>query len=169
MSDANTQNRITRSVINMSIGGPKFQALDDAVKSAVGAGMTIVVAASNYGEDACKYSPASAPESITVAAVDESDNRPGWSNWGTCVDIFGPGNNIYSAWHDSDSAYFSMSGTSMASPHIAGLVTYLISRESISGPANIAKRLAELGTPNKVQNLNGSPNLIAFNGNKAEL
>ncbi|KAI1384945.1 subtilisin-like protein [Hypoxylon trugodes] len=169
VNDAQEQGRITRSVINMSIGGPTFQALDDAVKNAVAAGMTIVVAASNYGVDACTYSPARAPEAITVAAIDESDTRPSWSNYGACVDIFGPGNNIYSAWKDSDSAYETMSGTSMASPHVAGLVTYLMSREFISGPANVASRLHQLGTPNKVQNLNGSPNLIAFNGNRAEL
>ncbi|KAI1415837.1 subtilisin-like protein [Hypoxylon sp. FL1857] len=169
VDDAQSQDRITRSVINMSIGGPKFQALDDCVKNAVAAGMTIVVAASNYGVDACTYSPASAPDAITVAASNESDARPDWSNYGTCVDIFAPGNNIYSAWKDSDSSYQTMSGTSMASPHVAGLVTYLMSREFISGPKNITNRLVELGTPNKVQNAKGSPNLIAFNGNKAEL
>ncbi|KAI1143246.1 subtilisin-like protein [Hypoxylon sp. FL0543] len=169
VDDAQSQNRITRSVINMSIGGPKFQALDDCVKNAVGAGMTIVVAASNYGADACTYSPASAPDAITVAAIDESDARPSWSNYGACVDIFGPGNNIYSAWKDSDTSYQTVSGTSMASPHVAGLVTYLMSREFVSGPKNITSRLVALGTPNKVQNANGSPNLIAFNGNKAEL
>ncbi|KAI0148039.1 subtilisin-like protein [Hypoxylon sp. NC0597] len=169
VEDALSQNRITRSVINMSIGGPKFQALDDCVKNAVGVGMTIVVAASNYGADACTYSPASAPDAITVAAIDESDARPNWSNYGTCVDIFGPGSDIYSAWKDSDTSYQTMSGTSMASPHVAGLVTYLMSREFISGPTNITNRLIALGTPNKVQNANGSPNLIAFNGNKAEL
>ncbi|OTB03803.1 hypothetical protein M426DRAFT_12305 [Hypoxylon sp. CI-4A] len=169
VNDAQTQGRINRSVINMSIGGPKYQALDDSVKSAVDAGMTIVVAASNYGVDACTYSPASAPEAITVAAIDESDNRPGWSNYGTCVDIFAPGNDIYSAWKDSDTSYQTLSGTSMASPHVAGLVTYLMSREFISGPSSIASRLTDLATPNKVQNANNSPNLIAFNGNKAEL
>lgn len=131
--------------------------------------MTVVVAASNYGADACTYSPALVPEAITVAAIDESDNRPGWSNWGTCVDIFAPGNNIYSAWKDSDTSYMTMSGTSMASPHIAGLATYLMSREFVSGPADVAKRMVELGTPGKVKNPNGSPNVIAFNGNKAEL
>ncbi|KAI1381986.1 subtilisin-like protein [Hypoxylon crocopeplum] len=169
VNDAQTQGRIGRSVINMSIGGTKFQALDDCVKTAVGAGMTIVVAASNYGVDACTYSPASAPEAITVAAIDETDTRPDWSNWGTCVDVFAPGNNIYSAWKDSDSAYATLSGTSMASPHVAGLVTYLISREFISGPKNLTNRIVELATLEKVKNANGSPNLIAFNGNTAEL
>lgn len=143
--------------------------MDDAVKQAVAAGMTVVVAASNYGADACKYSPAAAPEAITVAAIDESDSRPSWSNWGTCVDIFGPGNNIYSAWHDSDTAYQTLSGTSMASPHVAGLATYLMSRELISGAGNVTSRILSLGTPNTVQDPKGSPNLIAFNGNKAEL
>ncbi|KAI0378069.1 subtilisin-like protein [Hypomontagnella monticulosa] len=169
VNDAQTQGRITRSVINMSIGGPQFSALDDCVKNAVAAGMTVVVAACNYGADACTYSPAAVPEAITVAATDESDTRPSWSNWGKCVDIFAPGKNIVSAWMDSDTSYMNMSGTSMASPHIAGLATYLMSREFVSGPGNIAKRMVELGTPGKVKNPNGSPNLIAFNGNKVEL
>ncbi|KAI1208007.1 subtilisin-like protein [Annulohypoxylon truncatum] len=169
VNDAQSQGRITRSVINMSIGGPKFQPLNDCVKSAVDAGMTVVAAACNYGVDACTYSPASAPEAITVAAVDISDTRPNWSNYGACVNIFGPGDNIYSAWKDSDTSYQVLSGTSMASPHVAGLVTYLFSREFISGQTEVNNRLIQLGTENKVQNPNGSPNLIAFNGNKDEL
>ncbi|KAI0892898.1 subtilisin-like protein [Annulohypoxylon nitens] len=169
VKDAQSQGRITRSVINMSIGGPKYQPLNDCVKSAVDAGMTVVAAACNYGVDACTYSPASAPEAITVAAVDESDTRPNWSNYGACVDIFGPGDNIYSAWNDADTSYQVLSGTSMASPHVAGLITYLFSREFISGQVDVNNRLIELGTQNKVQNPNGSPNLIAFNGNPAEL
>ncbi|KAI1457370.1 subtilisin-like protein [Annulohypoxylon moriforme] len=169
VNDAQSQGRIIRSVINMSIGGPKYQPLNDCVKSAVEAGMTVVVAACNYGVDACTYSPASAPEAITVAAVDESDTRPNWSNYGACVDIFGPGENIYSAWNDGDASYQILSGTSMASPHVAGLVTYLFSREFISGQEDVNNRLIQLGTQDKVQKSNGSPNLIAFNGNKAEL
>ncbi|KAI1083002.1 subtilisin-like protein [Whalleya microplaca] len=170
VKDAQSKNSITSSVINMSIGGPKYQALNDCIKNTVAAGMTVVVAASNYGADACTYSPASAPEAITVAATDETDTRPDWSNWGTCVDIFAPGNNIYSAWKDSDSAYQTLSGTSMASPHVAGLTTYLMSREGISSPTNVVNRMLQLGTANKVKNGNkGSPNLIAFNGNAAEL
>lgn len=113
VKDAQSQGRITRSVINMSIGGPKYQPLNDCVKSAVDAGMTVVAAACNYGVDACTYSPASAPEAITVAAVDESDTRPNWSNYGACVDIFGPGDNIYSAWNDADTSYQVLSGTSV--------------------------------------------------------
>ncbi|KAI1651916.1 subtilisin-like protein [Daldinia loculata] len=169
VNDAQTKGKIDRSVINMSIGGPRFQALDDVVKNAVATGMTLVVAASNYGVDACTYSPAAVPEAITVAAIDQNDNRPDWSNWGSCVDIFAPGSDIYSAWIDSDSDYVSMSGTSMACPHVAGLVTYLMSRESISGAQKVTSRLIDLGTRDKVQNANGSPNLIAFNGNEAEL
>ncbi|KAI0007489.1 subtilisin-like protein [Xylariaceae sp. FL0662B] len=169
VNDAQQQGSIARSVINMSIGGPKYQALNDCIKNAVAAGMTIVTAASNYGADACTYSPASAPEAITVAATDETDTRPDWSNWGTCVDIFAPGNNIYSAWKDSDSAYLTLSGTSMASPHVAGLTTYLMSREQLSTPASVVNRMLQLGTSGKVKNAKGSPNLITFNGNAAEL
>ncbi|KAL7629541.1 hypothetical protein AAE478_001062 [Parahypoxylon ruwenzoriense] len=169
VNDAQKQNRVSRSVINMSIGGPKFQALDDCVSRAVSAGMTIVAAASNYGSDACGYSPASAASSITVAAIDEGDSRPSWSNWGACVDVFAPGADIASAWKDGDAAYFTMSGTSMASPHVAGLVTYLMSREGVAGAANVTARVKELATADKVKDARGSPNFIVFNGNRAEL
>lgn len=174
----------------MSIGGPTFQPLDDICESATAAGMTIVVAASNYGVDASTYSPARARGVITVAAIDRADTRPSWSNYGKSVSLFAPGVDINSAWLTSDKAYASMSGTSMgmysvvvpavslrrkisftnmvlvdsAAPHVAGLVTYIMSRQGISGPAALKQRLVELATNGLVQNGNGSPNLIAFNG-----
>lgn len=105
---------IKRSVINMSIGGSTYQPLDDMVQHAYAQGMTVVVAASNYGADACTYSPARGANATTVAAIDKSDGRPGWSNWGACVDLFAPGVDITSAWPDADGrAYATLSGTSM--------------------------------------------------------
>lgn len=158
-----------RSVINKSTGGNRNQAQNDAVKSAVEAGVTVVVAAGNQGENACNHSPGSAAEAITVSATDKCDKRLESSNYGTCVDIHAPGDNIYSAWKDSDSSYHTTGGTSMAAPHVASLVTYLMSRELISGPEAIANRLDVLGTRSKVQELSGDPDVIAFNGNSAEL
>lgn len=105
---------VKRSVINMSIGGSTYQPLDDMVQRAYAQGMTVVVAASNYGADACTYSPARGANATTVAAIDKADSRPGWSNWGTCVDLFAPGVDITSAWPDADGrAYATLSGTSM--------------------------------------------------------
>lgn len=153
----------------MSLGGDKSQAVNDAVRNAVNGGMTVVVAAGNSDKDACTISPASAPEAITVAAIEECDKRANFSNWGSCVDIHAPGVEIYSAWNKGDTAYMTAAGTSMSSPQVAGLVTYLMSRELISGPAAIAKRMIGLATLNRVNDPKGSPNLIAFNGNLAEL
>ncbi|KAK8114582.1 hypothetical protein PG999_006651 [Apiospora kogelbergensis] len=166
---------IKRSVINMSIGGSTYQPLDDMVQHAYAQGMTVVVAASNYGADACTYSPARGANATTVAAIDKSDGRPGWSNWGACVDLFAPGVDITSAWPDADGrAYATLSGTSMAKltrllvagslPHVAGLATYLMSRENLYGEDVVRRRLMELATPDMVHDPNGSPNKIAFNG-----
>ncbi|KAK9783387.1 putative Peptidase S8/S53 domain-containing protein [Seiridium cardinale] len=164
VGDAKARNVITRSVINMSIGGPTFQPLDDMVANATASGMTIVVAASNYGVDASTYSPARALGAITVAAIDRSDTRPSWSNYGKSVALFAPGVDVNSAWLTGDSAYATLSGTSMAAPHVAGLATYLMSREGLVGPAAVKQRMLKLATSGPVQNANGSPNLIAFNG-----
>ncbi|KAK7951373.1 serine protease, partial [Apiospora aurea] len=156
---------IKRSVINMSIGGSTYQPLDDMVQRAYAQGMTVVVAARNYGADACGYSPARGANATTVAAIDKSDGRAGWSNWGACVDVFAPGVDITSAWPDAAGrAYATLSGTSMASPHVAGLATYLISRENLQGADIVRRRLIELATPGMVHDPKGSPNKIAYNG-----
>ncbi|KAK8056209.1 Subtilisin-like protein [Apiospora rasikravindrae] len=156
---------IKRSVINMSIGGSTYQPLDDMVQRAYAQGMMVVVAASNYGADACGYSPARGANATTVAAIDKSDGRAGWSNWGACVDLFAPGVDITSAWPDATGrAYATLSGTSMASPHVAGLATYLISRENLHGADMVRRRLIELATSDMVHDPKGSPNKIAFNG-----
>ncbi|KAI1862965.1 hypothetical protein JX265_009011 [Neoarthrinium moseri] len=164
VGDAQSRSIITRSVINMSIGGPTFPPLDDMVAKANAAGMTIVVAASNYGADASGYSPARSPAVITVAAIDRTDTRPSWSNYGSSVTVFAPGVDISSAWLSSDSAYATLSGTSMASPHVAGLATYLMSREGLAGPVAVRRRMVQLATNGRVIGADGSPNLIAYNG-----
>ncbi|XXG94205.1 hypothetical protein Hte_000458 [Hypoxylon texense] len=167
--DAKARGRIGKSVMNLSISGPASKAMNDVVKSAVNAGMTVVVAAGNLDQYACAFGPQGAPEAITVASIDQCNARSGVSNWGSCVDIHAPGVDIPSAWNTGDSDYKTMGGTTTASPHITGLVTYLMSRESISGAADVAKRMTELATQNRVIDAKGSPNLIAFNGNQAEL
>jgi cerevisin len=107
-----------KSVANMSLGGGKSRALDLAVNAVVAAGVHFAVAAGNDNRDACNYSPAAAEQAITVGATTVEDSRAWFSNWGKCVDIFGPGHQILSSWIGSTNATNTISGTSMASPHV---------------------------------------------------
>ncbi|TYJ52928.1 hypothetical protein B9479_006439 [Cryptococcus floricola] len=115
------------SVANMSLGGGKAQSLDDAVDAAVEAGLHFAVAAGNDNKDACNYSPAGAKKAVTVGASTLGDDRAYFSNHGKCVDIFAPGLNILSTWTGGNETTNTISGTSMASPHICGLLAYLLS------------------------------------------
>ncbi|KAI9061436.1 hypothetical protein FKP32DRAFT_1613077 [Trametes sanguinea] len=115
------------SVANMSLGGGKSKALDDTVNKAVDAGMHFAVAAGNDNRDACNNSPAAAEKAITVGASTLGDQRAYFSNHGPCVDVFAPGLNILSTYIGSNTSQTTMSGTSMASPHTAGLLAYLLS------------------------------------------
>ncbi len=113
-------NKVANSVANMSLGGGASTALDTAVTNLINAGVTVVVAAGNSNKDACRTSPARVPAAITVAASDQNDVFASFSNWGSCVDIIAPGVAITSAWINS--AIRTISGTSMAAPHVAGAV-----------------------------------------------
>ncbi|KAF8058777.1 peptidase S8/S53 domain-containing protein [Lyophyllum atratum] len=115
------------SVANMSLGGGKSKALDDAVNRAVDAGLHFAVAAGNDNRDACQYSPAAAEKAVTVGASTLGDERAYFSNHGKCVDVFGPGMNILSTYIGGPDATATLSGTSMASPHTAGVLAYLLS------------------------------------------
>ena len=115
------------SVANMSLGGGKSKALDDAVDGAVDVGLHFAVAAGNDNRDACSYSPAGAEKAVTVGASTLGDERAYFSNFGPCVDVFAPGLNILSTWIGAEDARNTISGTSMASPHTAGLLAYLLS------------------------------------------
>ncbi|ORX38809.1 peptidase S8/S53 domain-containing protein [Kockovaella imperatae] len=115
------------SVANMSLGGGKAKSLDDAVDAAVAAGLHFAVAAGNDNKDACNYSPAAAVNAVTVGASTLGDERAYFSNHGKCVDIFAPGLNILSTWTGGNTTSNTISGTSMASPHICGLLAYLLS------------------------------------------
>ncbi|KAI2636111.1 subtilisin-like protease [Xylaria nigripes] len=165
---ARNSSHITRSVANLSLGGGFCQPFNDAVEAAVAAGMTVVVAAGNDGVDACSISPASAPSAITVGGIDRHDNR--LFNYGRCVDIFAPGDDIRSSFNRDDQAYAVLGGTSMASPHVAGLAAYLKARMNLKTPKDVWDHIKDLATPNQVINAtDGSPNLIPFNGNPVEL
>jgi cerevisin len=115
------------SVANMSLGGGKSPGLDKAVNRAVDSGLHFAVAAGNDNKDACNYSPAAAEKAVTVGASTLFDERAYFSNFGSCVDVFAPGLNILSTWIGSHSAVNTISGTSMASPHTAGMLAYLLS------------------------------------------
>ncbi|KAK8016181.1 subtilase [Apiospora rasikravindrae] len=162
------------SVANMSLGGGKSPSLDQAVNAAVDAGIHFSVAAGNDNQDACNYSPAASTKAITVGASDLGDNRAYFSNWGKCVDVFGPGVNIKSTWTGSKTAINTISGTSMASPHLCGLTAYFLSlqpsKDSEYGmaeitPEKLKNNLLSIATKGALSDIsNGTPNLLAFNG-----
>ncbi|KAI8066218.1 serine protease [Gilbertella persicaria] len=154
------------SVANMSLGGGKSPSLDATVNGAVEAGLIFAVAAGNDNKDACNYSPARAEKAITVGASTIFDERAYFSNYGKCVDVFAPGLNIESVWNTNDHAINTISGTSMASPHVAGLAAYLLSLapEGVT-PDEIKKQILDLSTRNVFKDLpNGTPNLLIYNG-----
>lgn len=153
------------SVGSMSLGGGTSQALDDAVRTTIAAGIQMIVAAGNSGVDASAQSPARVPEAITVGAVDIGNVKAGFSNFGSLVDIFAPGVNITSAWIGAPDAKNKISGTSMATPHVAGLAAYLLSKEPTLTPAALTSKLLGLGTQNVITGLpSGTVNLLAYNG-----
>ncbi len=150
------------AVANMSLGGGASTALDNAVTAAVSAGVTFVVAAGNSNVDACTASPARAPTAITVGATTNTDARASYSNFGTCVDIFAPGSSITSAWHKSDTQTSTISGTSMASPHVAGVAALYLQGGNAS-PATVTNALTNGATTGKITSLGtGSPNRLLF-------
>lgn len=128
------------AVMSLSLGGGASAALDSAITSAVNAGITVVVAAGNNNANACNYSPARAPAAITVGATDNRDVLASFSNTGSCVDISAPGVNITSAWIGSNSATNTISGTSMATPHVSGAAALELSN-GWKSPANVQAAL----------------------------
>ena len=138
------------AVANMSLGGAANSAIDTAIRNLHNDGVTVVVAAGNDAADACSSSPARAPEAITVAASDSNDAMASFSNGGTCVDLFAPGVSVLSAWATSDTATNTISGTSMASPHVAGVAARVLSTNPGASPASVASTITSGATPNKV-------------------
>ncbi|TVY55123.1 Subtilisin-like protease 2, partial [Lachnellula cervina] len=160
-------NHAPNSVLIMSLGESFDSAVNLAVQSTYNLGVTVVVAAGNSAADASGFSPASEPSAITVGAIDSNDARASFSNFGSLVDVFSPGVDILSAWIGSTTATNTISGTSMAAPHIAGLAAYLIILESITSPAAVASRLQALATSGMITDAESTNNLIGYNGNGA--
>lgn len=151
------------AVANMSLGGGASSALDTAVTNAVNDGVTFAVAAGNENQNACNVSPARAPAAITVGATTTTDARSSFSNFGTCVDVFAPGSNITSAWRTSDTATNTISGTSMASPHVAGVAALFLETNPTASPATVTAAIINSSTLNKVTGAGtGSPNRLLF-------
>src|SRR5215213_502914 len=150
------------AVANMSLGGGISSALDTAITNSINDGVTYAVAAGNQTQDACNVSPARVPSAITVGATTISDARASFSNFGTCVDPFAPGNNITSSWRTSDTATNTISGTSMATPHVAGVAALFLETNPSASPATVAAAIINNSTPNKVTNAAGSPNRLLF-------
>ncbi|KAF2753999.1 subtilisin-like protein [Pseudovirgaria hyperparasitica] len=168
ISDVTNKGRKNRSVISMSLGGSYSAAVNNAVGSAYSNGIVVAVAAGNSNTDASNTSPASAANAITVGAIQNGNSRASYSNYGPVLDIFAVGTNVLSTWIGSNTATNTISGTSMATPHIAGLSVYLISLEGLASPAAVANRIIALSGKDLVGNAgSGSPNRLAYNGNGA--
>jgi hypothetical protein len=153
----------TPAVANMSLGGGRSSALDIAVQSAVADGVVFVVAAGNSTANACQSSPAGEPLAITVGATTSADARSSFSNYGSCVDVFAPGSSITSAWYTSTTASNTISGTSMASPHVAGVVALGLEIAPSSSVAQISEWITSTATQGVISNAgSGSPNLLVY-------
>ncbi|KAI1338648.1 proteinase T-like protein [Xylariaceae sp. FL0016] len=163
-SDSKTRSCPNGVVANMSLGGATSSSINSAARAMINAGVFLAVAAGNEAENASNSSPAGESTVCTVGATTSSDAKASYSNFGSVVDIFAPGSDIKSTWINSGTN--TISGTSMASPHIAGLGAYLLTLEGKRAPQALCSRIASLATSGAISGVNsGTVNLLAFNGN----
>jgi len=155
--------RLINTVLSMSLGGPTSKAVNDAIDAAFNAGVVSIVAAGNNNGDACAISPAGAAKAFTVGATDNTDARASYSNFGKCVKIFAPGSNIISLWKGAEGATNTISGTSMATPHVAGVAALYMSEKKYTSVQAVYDALVSAGTKGVVKNEGaGSPNVLLF-------
>ena len=160
-----TANRVLPAAANMSLGGGFSSSLNTAVQNSTASGVSYAIAAGNSTADACNTSPASAPSAITVGATDNTDTFASFSNYGTCVDINGPGVNITSAWYTSNTATNTISGTSMATPHVAGAAALYLQTNPTATAQQVRDALVSNGTANVIKSIGpGTPNILLYTG-----
>jgi subtilisin family serine protease len=161
-----TSNHTTgRAAANMSLGGGASSSIDTAVNNSINDGVTYAVAAGNETTLACNRSPARVPAAITVGATSNTDAKPSWSNYGSCLDLFAPGVSVLSAYYTSNTATATLSGTSMASPHVAGVAALVLGANASYTPAQVRTWIVNNSTPNVVTSAgSGSPNRLLFKG-----
>ncbi|NES12881.1 S8 family peptidase [Micromonospora solifontis] len=158
-----TSNAVKPAVANMSLGGGASSTLDNAVANSISSGVTYGIAAGNSSANACNYSPARVASAITVGATTSSDARASYSNYGSCLDIFAPGSSITSDWSTGDTATNTISGTSMATPHVVGAAALVLGANPSYAPAQVASYLTSNATTGKVTSPgSGSPNRLLF-------
>jgi subtilisin family serine protease len=149
------------AVANLSLGGSANSSLDTAVANLISRGVTVVVAAGNENQNACNVSPARVPGALTVAASDRTDTRASFSNYGACVDLYAPGVSITSTWLNSGTN--TISGTSMSSPHVAGVAALYLAGNPTATPATVSSWIITNATPNKIiNNPAGTPNRLLY-------
>jgi aqualysin 1 len=157
------RNAVKPAVVNMSLGGPVSVATDTAVSNAINSGIVFAIAAGNSNTNACNFSPARVPAAITVASSTRTDGRSSFSNFGTCVDLFAPGSSITSTWIGSNTATNTISGTSMASPHAAGVAALYLQTNTTATPVAVRDALVNNATQNVITSPGrGSPNRLLF-------